>query len=201
MSAHVLMPFDPPARAQTLPTAAVAGLRLRLDGFLRDTERRALRVAQLATRNLDDALELVQDAMLGFVRSYAGKPEAEWRPLFYTVLDSRIQDFHRRQQVRGRWLGFLPRRAEHPEQDPIHDVADHDALAPADLLAGSQAGVALDAALRALPDRQRQAFLLRIWEGFDVAQTAGVMRCSEGSVKTHLFRALQALRQRLEAHR
>lgn len=193
---------EPGRTADSLMSSSLSDVqRAQLDTFLREVERRALKVAQLATRNLDDALELTQEAMLGFVRSYAHKPQEQWRPLFFTVLDSRIQDFHRRTQVRTRWLGWLRRDPDQPDADPLADIADHTVLAPLELLAGEQAGAALNAALRALPDRQRQAFLLRIWEGFDVAQTAAVMRCSEGSVKTHLFRAMQAMRARLELHR
>ncbi len=179
--------------------------RAALDGFLRQIERKALRMAELATRNVDDALELVQDAMLGFVRHYADKPQTDWSPLFYKVLDSRLLDFHRRRQVRNRWMVYFsdnrrPATVE-DEADPLQAVPDLDGAQPLQRLEGSQAMADLQQALGQLPDRQRQAFLLRHWEGFDGATTARIMGCTEGSVKTHLSRAMHALRQRLENHR
>jgi RNA polymerase sigma-70 factor (ECF subfamily) len=173
-----------------------------LDQFLRNVERRALRTAELASGNRDDALDLVQDAMCGFVRHYADKPEGEWAPLFFRVLDSRLNDYHRRKNVRSRWLAVFDRKGEGEEEfDPVAEAPDTKDPGPLLRLAGNEAGQALDLALKALPLRQRQAFLLRLWEGFDVATTAATMRCSEGSVKTHLSRALAALRRALEDHR
>lgn len=172
-----------------------------LDAFLRGVERRALRMAELAVGSRDEALDLVQDAMLGFARHYSAKPASDWPPLFYRVLDSRLTDWHRRQQVRGRWLtAWLHRGDEDDADDPVAQAPDPHDPGPLARLAGAQAGAALDAALRDLPPRQRQAFLLRVWEGLDVADSAQAMRCSEGSVKTHLFRALAALRRALEAY-
>jgi len=171
-----------------------------LDEFLKSVERRALRMAELASGSRDEALDLVQDAMFGFVRHYGGKPAADWAPLFYRVLDSRLNDWHRRRQVRGRWLAAWMRPADDDESDAIAQAPDVNDPGPLARLAGGEAAQALDAALAKLPLRQRQAFLLRVWEGFDVAATASAMRCSEGSVKTHLSRALAALRRELEDH-
>lgn len=168
-----------------------------LDRFLKEVERRALRMAELGTGHREDALEIVQDAMLGFVRRYADKPAADWAPLFYRVLDSRLLDFHRRNTVRRRWRLWLSPADEDGDGDPLAQVADPVEPGPDRRCADGELRVRLDAALRALPLRQRQAFLLRIWEGLDVADTATAMRCSDGSVKTHLSRALAALRARL----
>jgi RNA polymerase sigma-70 factor (ECF subfamily) len=166
---------------------------------MRGVERRALRMAEFATGSRDEALDLVQDAMFAFVRHYGSRDGAEWPPLFWRVLDSRLNDWHRRQRVRGRWW-FRP--GDSSEGDDLIAAAP-DAREPGPLarMADGEASAALDAALRELPLRQRQAFLLRIWEGLDVADAAVAMRCSEGSVKTHLSRALAHLREALEAHR
>ncbi len=169
-----------------------------LDDFLKSVERRALRMAELATLNRDEAMDLVQDAMFGFVRHYAAKPAADWAPLFYRVLDSRLHDWYRRRQVRNRWLTVWLHDPEDAGVDAIAQAPDANDPGPLLRLAGNEAAQALDAALAKLPLRQRQAFLLRVWEGFDVAATAAAMRCSEGSVKTHLSRALAALRRELE---
>ena len=170
-----------------------------LEVFLRGIERRALRIAELSVGGRDDALDIVQDSMLTFVRNYRGKPQADWAPLFHRVLDSRVLDFHRRNSTRARWLGWVDRLIgrDGEEIDAIAEIPDTTTTTPWQHIADGESAGAIDAALRALPNRQRQAFLLRVWEGLDVADTARAMACSEGSVKTHYFRALQTLRAKL----
>ncbi len=168
-----------------------------LDQFLISVERRAFKIAQLGLRNDADALDAVQDAMMKLVQSYAGRPEPEWRPLFYRILANRIRDVQRRRTVRGRIMSWLPaREAEDDEFDPIDQAASPDP-GPAKRLELDEAIGVLEAAIAGLPPRQQQAFLLRNFEGLDVGETASAMGCSEGSVKTHYFRALENLRARL----
>ena len=173
-----------------------------LDRFLAAVERRAFRIAHIATGDVDEAMDLVQDAMLTLVHRYGSRDESEWGPLFHTILQSRIRDWYRRAKVRRRWRQWLSSGPDEDEQeDPIQTAMDHNQLPGDEQVALKQAVAALEQALRALPLRQQQAFLLRAWEELDVSQTAQAMGCSEGSVKTHYFRAVQALRKILREHR
>jgi len=169
-----------------------------LSQFLAGVEVRAFKIAQAALRHEDDALDAVQDAMLQLARAYSARPAEEWKPLFYRILENRIRDMQRRRTVRNRVMSWLPFRGDpdEDEPDPIAEAASDDPL-PVRRLEIDEAMSALEKALGALPRRQRQAFLLRTLEGLDVAQTAQAMGCSEGSVKTHYFRALQTLRAQL----
>lgn len=176
-----------------------AAQRRALDGFLAEVERKAFRMAQIGLRNEQDALDAVQDAMLQLVRNYANRPAAEWRPLFYRILENRVRDLQRRRTVRGRVMSWLPARFDEDGEevgDAIAEAPDP-TPGPVQQLSGDELMQALETALAALPGRQRQAFLLRNFEGLDVAETAAAMGCSEGSVKTHYFRAVQVLRAQL----
>jgi len=175
-----------------------------LDHFLAKVERRAFRMAQLATGDQDEALDIVQDSMVKLVQRYSDREESEWGPLFHTILQSRIKDWHRRNWVRTRWRVWFP--GGHPsdereDDDPIQQLPDPQARDPGAQLESTQAMTALDQSLHQLPPRQQQAFLLRAWEGFNVTETAQAMGCSEGSVKTHYSRAVHALRKYLKDHR
>jgi len=181
------------------PKGAVLEQTHALNTFLAEIERRAFRMAQIALRDPDDALDVVQDAMLKLARNYSAKPPAEWRPLFYRILENGIRDVQRRRTVRKKFMVWLPGSKEDPDneaQDPIDNVADGGPDAP-ELMMQEQAMEKLEVSLRELPARQREAFMLRNFQGLDVAETAKAMGCSEGSVKTHYSRAVHTLREQL----
>ena len=169
-----------------------------LERFLAGVERRAFQMARMALRDEDEALDIVQDAMLKLARSYGTRPSEEWRPLFYRILNNRIRDWQRRRTVRIRLFGWLPGFVDDDEEagDPYEAVPDS-GLQPAERVQMNDAMTALQQALMELPKRQQEAFMLRNFEGMDVADTAHAMGCSEGSVKTHYSRAVHTLRARL----
>jgi RNA polymerase sigma-70 factor, ECF subfamily len=170
-----------------------------LNQFLAGVELKAFKIAQTALRHEDDALDAVQDAMLQLARAYANRPPQEWKPLFYRILENRIRDMQRRRTVRGRVIAWLPFRGGDEDEDEPDPIAQAPSPEPQPVrrLELDEALGALEKALGELPRRQQQAFLLRTLEGLDVAATAAAMGCSEGSVKTHYFRAVQALRAQL----
>ena len=174
-----------------------------LNRFLADVERRAFRIAQLALRSVEDAQDAVQEAMFQLAKRYAGRPSAEWPPLFYKILQSRIRDTQRRRMVRNKVLSFFGGQKEDDDDalpDPIVGAPDLAGRDPSEQVAQADAMAALEGAVNRLPTRQREAFMLRILEGLDVEQTAQAMGCSEGSVKTHLSRAMHSLRETLGEH-
>jgi RNA polymerase sigma-70 factor (ECF subfamily) len=164
-----------------------------LDGFLREVERRAYRIAAMSTGDADEALDIVQDAMINLAKRYSHRPAPEWRPLFYRILQNRIRDWHRRRRVRDGVLRFFGGQ-EGDEPDAVALARDPAAVVPDEALERAEAMTALEQALRTLPDRQREAFVLRNFEGLDVTETAAAMGCSDGSVKTHFSRATHRLR-------
>jgi RNA polymerase sigma-70 factor (ECF subfamily) len=183
----------------TLGTAQLSSTNL--NQFLASTERRAYRIALAAVGDPEEALDIVQDSMLKLSRLYANKTEPEWQILFNRILQSRIRDWYRRQRVRKAVMGWLPGTTDQDEgsEDPFNQVEQPGTHNPRQLLENDELVLQVEAAVRALPRRQREAFFLRCWEGLSTRDTAKSMQISEGSVKTHYSRALKALRDVLES--
>jgi len=168
-----------------------------MDAFLRDAGRRAQRMAEFAVRDREAALDIVQEAMISLVTRYGDREPSNWGPLFQVILQSRIMDHHRRETRRKKWMTWLSAPPDEPDEDPWQQVPEIASSDPVELLGRADDMDTVMAVVEALPLRQQQAFLLRAWEGLDTAQTAAAMGCSEGSVKTHYFRALAVMRQHL----
>lgn len=172
-----------------------------LNQFLAEVERRALRMAEIAVRDRDEALDLVQDAMIKLARNYASRPEKEWAPLFYRILQNGVRDWHRRRKVRNRVMVWFGKGASGDDDyDVVASAPDPAGRAPDEELQTHEAIQRLEGAIHDLPGRQREVFMLRTFEGLDVAGTAVAMGCSEGSVKTHYSRAVHRLRESLGDH-
>lgn len=174
-----------------------------LSDFLAQVERRAFKQTAYAVRDDHAALDIVQDAMLKLAEKYAAKPAAEFPMLFQRILQNTMRDFWRRQKVRNLWTSLLSSfGASHDddeERDPLETLeVDDEADQPMEQLERKQTIAIIEQALQRLPTRQREAFILRYWEEMDVAETAAIMGCSEGSVKTHCSRAVHALAHILE---
>jgi RNA polymerase sigma-70 factor (ECF subfamily) len=179
-----------------------------LDAFLADVERRAYKTAWFAVHNEENALDIVQDAMMKLAESYGDRPAEELPALFQRILQNTIRDFYRRSKVRNLWttlfsaLGGNSEADQESDEDRIERLRDPNAeqqQQPDAALEQRRILEILENELAKLPARQREAFLMRYWEGLDTAETAEAMGCSQGSVKTHCSRATQALAAALKA--
>ncbi len=199
---HILLVFA------TLLNYGASNLASRneLSEFLASVERRAYKQALFAVRDEHIALDIVQDAMLKLAENYGDKPPGELPMLFQRILQNTIRDFYRRQKVRSMWTSLMsslipPHNDE--DYDPLEILQDENnnsqSPRPDASLEQSQLIVIIENELGKLPARQREAFLLRYYEEMDTAETAAIMGCSEGSVKTHCSRATHALAAALRA--
>ena len=187
-----------PKQAQTESSTDQSTAEKRLRFFMQDVTGRALVMMESATQAQQGiAMDLVQEAFISLHKSYAEKNTEEWYPLFYTILNNKLQDWRRKEARRANPFSMF-KKINLDDDDEIIDIVDESALNPIEFLNQEITMEEIQTAVDQLPVRQQQAFMLRAWEGFDTATTAQIMSCSEGSVKTHYHRAIQGLRIALE---
>ncbi len=174
-------------------------LQTALDIFLRSNRSAALKFTAIRLKDEEAALDVLQEAMIGFSHTVHQYEEEVWKKLFYKILLRRITDFQRKQSWRHRIVQVLNfSQLAQPEDEHVSASLDPEATEnTAEVYEAGELADAFEVALGKLPARQQEAYLLRQWQAMSVAETAVVMKCSQGSVKTHLSRAMQALRQEL----
>ncbi len=177
-----------------------------LSDFLKSVEKRAFKRSVYHVRNEESALDIVQDSMMKLAEHYGDKPAAELPMLFQRILSNCTLDWFRRQKTRNTLFSNLSdfeAEGDDGEFDLLgtlntEDKSEH-AENPETATERAQTLLSIERGILELPARQREAFLMRYWEELDVAETAAAMGCSEGSVKTHCSRAIQALGKTLRA--
>ena len=177
-----------------------------LSDFLKQAEKKAFKRTYYNVRDEDAALDILQDSMIKLATHYGDKPAGELPLLFQRILSNTTLDWFRRQKTRNSHFTSLSdfSAPDGPGDFDLLEVnsGDHDSQLSesAEQWTGRlQTMQHIESAVMTLPARQREAFLLRYWEELDVAETAAVMGCTEGSVKTHCSRAIAALHRILAA--
>ena len=177
-----------------------------LSDFLKSVEKRAFKRSVYHVRNEESALDIVQDSMMKLAQHYGQKPVDELPMLFQRILSNSTLDWFRRQKTRNALfsnMGLFESAGGDDEFDLLETLSvqstSYASESPESSTQRAQTLREIEVEIQELPGRQREAFLMRYWEELDVAETASAMGCSEGSVKTHCFRAIQALRKALRA--
>ena len=178
-----------PVRLETTRDAEVSAAA-KEDVFHRLVVSQRDRAFRLAWRLVDGdraaAEDVVQDA---FVKAYRGldgfRGEAKLETWFYRILVRQAHTYHRWRAVRTRWPSG--REGTHTNAEPVSDAENGDL--------GLRRRIAR--ALDTLSRKQREAFVLIHLEGFSVKECAETMGSPDGTVKSHLHRALVKLRAEL----
>lgn len=177
-----------------------------LSDFLKSVEKRAFKRSVYHVRNEESALDIVQDSMMKLAQHYGDKPASELPMLFQRILVNCTLDWFRRNKTRNALFSNMS-DFEVPGEDGDFDLLETYAglddsqrsESAEDVMQRAQTLRSIEGAVQQLSARQREAFMMRYWEEMDVTETAAAMGCSEGSVKMHCFRAVQALSAALRA--
>ncbi len=177
-----------------------------LSDFLKSVEKRAFKRSIYHVRDEEAALDIVQDSMMKLAEHYGDKPPNELPMLFQRILSNCTLDWFRRQKTRNALFSNMSdfeSASDDGDFDLLETYSSQDSSqrveSAEDSTRRAQILRAIESEIQELPGRQREAFLMRYWEDMDVAETAAAMGCSEGSVKTHCSRAVQALSKALKA--
>ena len=187
---------------EKLVTRAQQGDQRATEELVNRYQQKAYAIAYHMCQNSVDAQDLTQEAFLRAFRSiekYRG--DSSFYTWFYRIVVNVCLDSRRRSQ---RWkLIFSPWRPAQRGKESSKDVPEEypdmrEELNPISVISGKQLSKKIKKSLKALPERQRLVFQLKVLQGMSIREIAQVMGAAEGTIKSHLFRATRFLREELK---
>jgi RNA polymerase sigma-70 factor (ECF subfamily) len=171
-----------------------AEINHKLDLFFRECQKQAYSIVYINIKKKSDSLDVIQNTMIAFVKHYKLKPESQWRPLFFKVLQNKINDHFR---ANKKWMHLFVSQSEEDRQEKNKQLKIAEKETPIKNFEANEIYKKVSQAISGLPERQKQVVIYRLWQGFSVYETANIMKVSQGSIKTHLSRALTNLKGQL----
>jgi RNA polymerase sigma-70 factor (ECF subfamily) len=172
------------------------------DRLIRRYRDRAYAVAwSMCDRDAEEAKEAVQDAFVKTLKNISKfRGQSSFYTWFYRILVNTCLDRRRKQRLRRKFFIFRsPEKREEGEENIVEEQADiSPASNPLAVLSGNEFGKEVHRALESLSEKQRTVFQLKVFHGMSIAEIAEVLHTAQGTVKSHLFRATQYLRESLK---
>jgi RNA polymerase sigma-70 factor (ECF subfamily) len=160
-------------------------------------QAQAIRLAFSFLGNYEDARDVSQDAFVSAYRSLGRfQSRAKFSTWFYRIVVNAATDAARRRSRQPRVVAGVGAQDPDDAENLFVDAPDPGA-GPGEQLANRELGKRLTRAIGALPAQQRSAFLLHHVHGLALDEAAEIMGCRPGTVKAHVFRATEALREQL----
>lgn len=163
-----------------------------LNSFLAENERQAFRMAQLATGHNDDALDIVQDAMIKLVQKYGDRSSNEWGLLFHRIMQRQITDWYRKSSVKKRIFLWLSNDSE--DSDGFLDTIEDNAFERRINICKQVKLSMFTISITTIINATTVGVFIKV---LATKETASAVGCSTGSVKMHYHRALAKLQTQL----
>ena len=165
-------------------------------------ERFRMYVYQIAwkmTTNYDDAMDITQEVFLRVYRALSSwKGRSKFSTWLHRIAVNTTIDYLRRNSRYAKTFVEGQEREDSEDLDrKLREGVTHET--PSRALELKELRCAIYSAVVKLPGRQRKCFVLRHYYGLPIKEIAEILGCSEGTVKRHLYRALQRLRTLLKS--
>lgn len=164
-------------------------------------KEKALNIAFSFCRNYEDAKDISQEAFIKAFKTIRNfRSESRFYTWFYRILINLCKDYLRRRMKNKAISANIRINNEAQEEESIFEVIASGLPGPKEQLLNKELGEELTKALNSLPEQQKRVFTLKNIHGLKINEIAEIIKCAEGTIKAHLFKATLNLQERLAAY-